>query len=148
MNQKREKTVLLVDDEQSYLEPLDDALTHEGYRVLKARDVSTALEILKREHVDLVSIDIMLSPGAGLEGTINAQQAGMYLCERVASEYSHVDAFCLSVVTDTETIMRIQDLGVRFLRKGETPLRTVLRMMRSRLTGIAYSTERDGKPAP
>jgi oxygen-independent coproporphyrinogen-3 oxidase len=41
-------------------------------------------------------------------------------------------------------IKEIQFLGVRFLRKGETPLRTVLNMMRSRLTGIAYSSERDG----
>ncbi len=142
MNQK---TVLLVDDEQAFLEALDDALTHEGYRVLKARDVSAAIDILKREHVDVVSIDVMLSPGAQLEGTVNAQQAGVYLCEFVRREYPQIDAFCLSVVSDTATIQRIQHLGVRFLRKGETPLRTVLNMMRSRLTGIAYSTERDSK---
>ena len=142
------KTVLLVDDEQAFLEALEDALRHEGYRVLKARDVSTALDILRREHVDLVSIDIMLSPGAQLEGTLKAQMAGMYLCERVTREYPQIDAFCLSVVTDTATIHRIEELGIRFLRKGETPLRTVLNMMRSRLTGIAYSTQRNAKRHP
>ena len=140
-----QKTVLLVDDEQAFLEPLDDALSHEGYRVLKASDVSTAIEILKREHIDVVSIDIMLSPGAQLDRTVNAQQAGVYLCELVRKEYPSIDVFCLSVVSDTATILRIQNLGVRFLSKGETPLRTVLNMMRSRLTGIAYSTERDEK---
>jgi DNA-binding response OmpR family regulator len=31
------KVVLLVDDEQLFLEALEDALTHEGYHVLKAR---------------------------------------------------------------------------------------------------------------
>jgi DNA-binding response OmpR family regulator len=139
------KTVLLVDDEQMFLEALEDALTYEGYRVLKARDASTALEILRQEHVDVVSIDIMLSPGAQLEGSVNSQEAGVYLCERVTREYPHVDAFCLSVASDTETIRRIKRLGVPFLPKGETPLRTVLNMMRARLTGIAYSTERNPK---
>ncbi|MGB7764597.1 MAG: hybrid sensor histidine kinase/response regulator, partial [Candidatus Acidiferrales bacterium] len=138
-----QKTVLLVDDEQSYLEALDDALTHEGFRVLKARDVAGALEILGRERIDLISIDIMLSPGAGLEGAVTSQNAGVYLCEQVASNYPALHAFCLSVVTDPATIRRVQDLGVRFLRKGETPLRTVLSMMKSRLTGTAYSTQRN-----
>ena len=30
------KTILLIDDEQGLLEALEDALTHEGHRVLKA----------------------------------------------------------------------------------------------------------------
>ena len=51
------------------------------------------------------------------------------------------DVFCLSVVSDENAIRKIQSFGVKFLRKGETPLRTVLNMMRSRLTGIAYSTD-------
>ena len=139
------KTVLLVDDEQAFLEPLEDALTYEGFRVIKARDVSTALQLLAHEHIDLVSIDIMLPPGASLEGIVDSQRAGIYLCERVRKEFPLIDAFCLSVVNDRATIQQIQALGIRFLRKGETPLRTVLNMMKSRLTGIAYSTERDGK---
>jgi DNA-binding response OmpR family regulator len=137
-----QKTVLLIDDEQAFLEALEDALTYEGYRVLKARDASSALEILRRDRIDLVSVDIMLSPGAQLEGTVNAQEAGVYLCERIAKEYPNIDAFCLSVVTDQSTIVRIQSLGIRFLRKGETPLRTVLDLMRSRLTGqVSYPTD-------
>lgn len=140
-----QKTVLLVDDEQAFLEALEDALRYEGYRVLKARDVSTALDILTRERVDLVSIDIMLSPGTQLEGKVEAQRAGIYLCERIAKEYPSIDAFCLSVVSDRATIRRIQDLGIRFVSKGETPLRTVLNMMKSRLTGVAYSNRQNEK---
>jgi CheY-like chemotaxis protein len=137
------KTILLVDDEQTFLEALDDALSHEGHRVLKARDVSTALEILRSERIDLVTIDIMLSPGAKLEGSVTSQEAGVYLCQRVAREYPDVNAFCLSVVNNPETIGRIKRLGIPFIRKGETPLRTVLNLIRSRLTGIAYSTKKD-----
>jgi DNA-binding response OmpR family regulator len=135
------KTVLLVDDEQTFLEALEDALSYEGYRVIKARDVSTALEILNQEKVDLVSIDIMISPGAGLEDSVSSQVAGVYLCERVTRDHPNVNAVCLSVANDSDTIRQIKRLGIPFLPKGETPLRTVLNMMRARLTGIAYSTE-------
>ncbi len=138
-----QKTVLLIDDEQAFLEALEDALVFEGYRVLKARDASTALDILSRERIDLVSIDVMLSPGRQLEETVDAREAGLYLCERIAKEYPKIDAFCLSVVNQDDIIKKIERLGIRFLRKGETPLRTVLNMMRSRLTGMAYSTQRD-----
>ncbi|HLW55552.1 MAG TPA: response regulator [Candidatus Angelobacter sp.] len=135
------KTVLLVDDEQTFLEALEDALDYDGYRVLKARDVSSALEILGREAIDVVTVDIMLSPGSTLQGKVDPQRAGIYLCEYLAKNHPSVPAFCLSVVSDHATISQIQTLGIRFLRKGETPLRTVLNMIRSRLTGLAYSTE-------
>jgi CheY-like chemotaxis protein len=133
------KTVLLVDDEQAFLEPLEDALVFEGYRVLKARDVSTALDILYRERIDLVSVDIMLSPGGRLEGSVDSQRAGVYLCERLSSDFPRLDAFCLSVVSDHITIRQVEKCGVQFIRKGETPLRTVIGMMKARLRGVPYT---------
>ncbi len=132
------KSVLIVDDEQWFLEALDDALTFEGFRVLKARDVSTALDLLQKEKVDLITIDVMLSPGTKLEGRVDPLLAGVYLCERVAQDYPEMSAFCISVITDPVTIMKIQNYGIRFLRKGETPLRTILNMIRSRLTGLHF----------
>lgn len=136
------KTVLLVDDEQQYLEPLEDALIYEGFHVLKARDASSALDLLAQGGIDLVTIDIMLSPGPKLEGKVDSQRAGIFLCQEISKRYPNLDAFCLSVVSDEATIRQIQSFGIKFLRKGETPLRTVLNMLRSRLTGLAYSTER------
>lgn len=138
------KTVLLIDDEQGLLEALEDALTHEGYRVLKAFTGEEALAILAQEHVDLATVDVMLPPGPSLEAETSSHRTGLYLCQQIVRRYPKLDLFCLSVVSDPDLIREIQSLGVRFLRKGETPLRTVLNMMRSRLTGIAYSTERDG----
>ena len=139
-----QKTILLIDDEQGYLEALEDALTHEGYRVLKAFTGEEALAILGRERVDLATVDVMLPPGAQLESETSSQRTGLYLCRKITERYPNLDLFCLSVVNDPDLIKEIQSLGVRFLRKGETPLITVLNMMKSRLTGIAYSTERDG----
>jgi DNA-binding response OmpR family regulator len=136
-----QKTVLLVDDEQGFLEALSDALEYEGYRVQKATTVEDALRILENETVHLATVDIMIPPGPSLESETTSQEAGVWLCETITRKYPKVDVFCLSVVSDEMTIRRIQSFGVKFLRKGETPLRTVLNMMRSRLTGIAFSTD-------
>lgn len=140
------KTVLLIDDEQAFLEPLADALESEGYRILKARTASEALDTLKRERVELVTIDIMLDPGEALRDRVDSLTAGLFLCEEISRQYPTLDAFCISVINDVRTIRRVESLGIRFLRKGETPLRTVLNMLRSRLTGTAYSNERDVRP--
>lgn len=138
------KTALLIDDEQAFLEPLADALEFEGVRVLKARTAERALELLAKEHVDLVTIDIMLDPGDQFAAEVESHSTGIFLCRKIKQTYPRIDAFCISVLSDSATIREIESLGIRFLRKGETPLRTVLSMLRSRLTGVAYSSERDG----
>lgn len=137
------KTILLIDDEQSFLEPLADALSSEGYRILVASTATDALETLKREKIDLVTIDIMLDPGDGLKTKVDSHKTGLFLCEKISRIYPNIDAFCISVISDIQTIKKVESLGIRFLRKGETPLRTVLNMLRSRLTNVAYSSERD-----
>lgn len=136
-----QKTVLLVDDEQGFLEALADALEHAGHRVLKAVTAESALQILQKERVQLVTVDIMLSPGASLENVTSSRDAGIWLCEKITAQYPSIDVFCLSVVNDQKIIRKIESFGVRFLRKGETPLRKILSMINSRLTGIAFSTE-------
>jgi len=137
------KTILLIDDEQALLEPLAEALEFEGYRVLKARTADEAFVFLNTEPIDLVTIDIMLDPGVECGDDVDSHKTGLYLCGEVKKYWPEIDAFCISVVSDMRVIKQVESLGIRFLRKGETPLRTVLNMFRSRLTGVAYSTERD-----
>ncbi len=137
------KTVLLIDDEPGYSEALVDALEYEGHRVLKAVTAEDALRILKEERVHCATVDIMLPQGKSLESHVASRDSGIMLCEEITSKYPDIDLFCLSVLSDLTVISKIESLGVRFLRKGETPLRTVLNMIRSRLTGVAYSTEQD-----
>ena len=140
------KTVLVVDDEQGLLEALEDGLLYEGHRVLKASTVEQALRILDTERVDLATVDIMMPPGPSLESQFDSHEAGLYLCRTIRRKYPQLDVFCLSVVSDVDVIRELRKLGIRFLRKGETPLRTVLNMIRSRLTGIAYSSVSDADP--
>ena len=108
------KTVLLIDDEQAFLEPLADALAYEGYEVLTARTAEEGLAILREKHIDLVTIDIMLDPGEGLQDEVDSHCAGHFLCQEIRRNYPRLDAFCISVVSDSETILAVKSLGIRF----------------------------------
>lgn len=60
-------TILVVDDDEYVLDLLQVYLLKEGYRVVGARDGNEALELFKREHPDLVVLDIMMPGLDGLE---------------------------------------------------------------------------------
>jgi two-component system response regulator FlrC len=138
---QKKKTILIVDDEQGLVEALEDALTYEGHIVLKASTAEQALQILKTQHVDLVTIDIMMPPGPSFEADIDSHKTGVFLCQTIKKQYPKLELFVLSVVSDIDTIRTIQKLGVTFLRKGEIPLRTVLDRIKAKLSGLAYSSD-------
>ena len=141
------KTVLIVDDERGFTEALKDALDYEGFRVLTATTAEEALRILKKERIDLATVDIMMPPGRSLESQARSHRTGVVLCRTIRTLYPHISVFCISVVNDTRTIKEIEKYGVRFLRKGETPLRTVLNMITTRLLGrtFGHSSRDDDK---
>ncbi|GIU84250.1 MAG: DNA-binding response regulator [Acidimicrobiales bacterium] len=56
--------VLIVEDEESYVEALRHGLSREGFEVVVARDGVEALELFDRADPDLVLLDLML-PGLG-----------------------------------------------------------------------------------
>ncbi len=59
--------VLVVEDEPALLETLLYNLRRQGYEVLEARDGLRALDLARREHPDLILLDIMLPGLDGLE---------------------------------------------------------------------------------
>ncbi|HKG09032.1 MAG TPA: response regulator transcription factor, partial [Gaiellaceae bacterium] len=60
------RTILLVEDETSIVEPLAEALRSEGFETLVAGTVADALELASREP-DLVLLDVMLPDGSGFD---------------------------------------------------------------------------------
>ena len=66
------RTILVIEDEPHIIEVVRDYLEQAGFRVLEARDGETALSLTRREHPDLVVLDLML-PG-GLDGLDVCQQ--------------------------------------------------------------------------
>lgn len=61
------ETILLVDDDEALLEVVSIVLSQEGYTVLTARSGAEALEVISRESLDLVILDIMLPKMSGFE---------------------------------------------------------------------------------
>jgi DNA-binding NtrC family response regulator len=59
--------ILVVDDAPATLEVLERSLAGEGYRMMTAGDVDTALAILRDTAVDLVVTDLRLPGASGLE---------------------------------------------------------------------------------
>ena len=60
-------TILVVDDEKEIADLVEIYLVSDGYRVLKAGNAQEGLEILNKEEVHLVLLDIMMPGMDGLE---------------------------------------------------------------------------------
>lgn len=140
MNQK---TVMIVDDERGYAEGLQDALDYEGFKVLTATTAEEALRILKNERVDLATVDIMMPPGRSLESQARSYRTGVILCRTIKKLYPRTSIICISVVTDRDTIKEIESQNIRFFRKGEVPLRTVLNAITTKLLGRSFTSSND-----
>lgn len=62
-----EATVLVVEDEESFIEALDIGLVREGFRVQVARDGVEALDLFDATKPDLVLLDVMLPRISGID---------------------------------------------------------------------------------
>ena len=52
--------ILVCDDDREIVEAIEIYLSKEGYNVIKAYDGLEAIEILKKEDVQLLLIDVMM----------------------------------------------------------------------------------------
>lgn len=68
------KKIIIVEDEPSLVFTLQDTLENEGYNVFIANEGKEAIEIVKKEHPDLMVLDLML-PGI----------SGYDVCKKVRS---------------------------------------------------------------
>ncbi|HXL58887.1 MAG TPA: response regulator transcription factor [Chitinophagaceae bacterium] len=65
--EKKEKKILVADDERDILEFINYNLTDEGYDVYTAKDGNEALDIARKIHPDLIILDIMMPYKTGVE---------------------------------------------------------------------------------
>jgi two-component system response regulator RegX3 len=61
------KSVLVVEDEESFIEALEIGLSREGFKVTVARDGAEALEVFDAVNPDLVLLDVMLPKISGID---------------------------------------------------------------------------------
>jgi two-component system, OmpR family, response regulator RegX3 len=62
-----ETTILVVEDEESFVEALTVGLKREGFRVIVGRDGAEALSLFSAVRPDLVLLDVMLPKISGID---------------------------------------------------------------------------------
>ena len=80
--------ILVIDDEKEIRDLLEINLKNEGYNVFKASNGEKALEILDKEEIHLMVLDIMMPGMDGLE-----------VCRRVREKYN-IPILMLSAKTE------------------------------------------------
>jgi DNA-binding response OmpR family regulator len=66
-NSSPQPTLLVVDDNETVLELLDLLLSHHGSTVVKATSGSQCLDIVRRQPVDVVILDVMMPGMDGIQ---------------------------------------------------------------------------------
>jgi len=100
-------TVLVIDDEKSFTEEMQEMLQHKGYTAFVANTAKQGLNVLKTQDIDLLILDIRL-PGAN----------GLDILQDVKVIYPKLEVIIVSAHGDMESVIRALRLGaLDYLRK-------------------------------
>lgn len=95
------ETILLVDDELTYLELLKSILQQEGYsNVITESNPLNVPHILKSQSVDLILLDIYMP-----------QMNGLQLLEQISPEYPNIPVIIVTAVDDKEIALEAIKFG-------------------------------------
>lgn len=126
------EAVLVVDDNPVNMKLAAEVLEHEGYRVYRAVDASSALDILARSPIRLVLMDIEMPGTDGLTLTrmIKAAPAfrrlpiiALTASAMLGDEQKAIDAGCDGYITKPINTRELGRLVERYLGPGRTERR-------------------------
>ncbi len=113
----KELTILVCDDDREIAGAIEVYLKNEGYRVLKAADGLEALEILQKETVHLILMDIMMPRMDGMKATMRIR------------ENKNIPIIMLSAKTeDYDKIMGLNMGADDYITKPFNPLELIARV--------------------
>ncbi|WP_256757436.1 response regulator transcription factor [Cohnella sp. WQ 127256] len=115
MNNNR--TVLLVDDDKEIVELMRDYLEDEQFEVLEAYNAVQALEVLERNRIDCMLLDVMM-PG----------QSGLELCRHIRRTQDTPILFLSARDEDMDKIRGLSLGGDDYIVKTATPEEVVARI--------------------
>src|SRR4029450_197721 len=96
---ERRKTILIVDDDEGMRETLT-AMLRRDYRVLRAATGEFGLQILEKEDVDLMLLDVRL-PGI----------SGFEVLKIVRENYSYIEVIVISVIKELDVAIEAMRYG-------------------------------------
>ena len=109
--------ILVCDDDREIVEAIEIYLSQEGYTIRKAYDGEEALEILKKEEVHLIILDIMMPKLDGMRAT------------RMIREISSAPIILLSARTeDADKILGLNAGADDYITKPFSPLELIARV--------------------
>ena len=109
--------ILVVDDEKEIADLLELYLISDGYQVKKAYDAMEGLQIMKKEKIDLVLLDIMMPRIDGLE-----------MCRKIR-EHNNVPIIILSAKTqELDKIVGLTTGADDYVTKPFNPLELMARV--------------------
>ncbi|MEI7026654.1 response regulator transcription factor [Paenibacillus sp. y28] len=112
-----QETILLVDDEKEILDLLEIYLKNEGYTILKANSGLEALDVLQKQEVDLIILDVMMPKMDGIQA-----------CMKIREE-KNMPIIMLSAKTqDMDKILGLSTGADDYVTKPFNPLELVARV--------------------
>lgn len=109
--------ILVCDDDKEIVDAIDIYLSQEGYHILKAYDGLQAIEIMKKEEVHLILLDIMMPNLNGIRAT------------RKIRETSSVPIIMLSAKSeDVDKILGLNIGADDYITKPFNPLELIARV--------------------
>ncbi|MFC5401428.1 response regulator transcription factor [Cohnella soli] len=112
-----DRTILLVDDDKEIVELMRDYLEDERYAVREAYNAAQALEVLSRERIDCILLDVMM-PG----------QSGLELCRHIRRTMDTPILFLSARDEDMDKIRGLSLGGDDYIVKTATPEEVVARV--------------------
>ena len=109
--------ILVCDDDKEIVEAIEIYLSQDGYRIYKAYDGQQAIDILQKEDIHLLIMDIMMPKLDGIRATLKIR------------EYSSIPIIILSAKSeDTDKILGLNIGADDYITKPFNPLELAARV--------------------
>ena len=109
--------ILVCDDDKEIVDAIEIYLSQDGYRIIKAYDGEQAIEIMKKEEIHLLIIDVMMPKLDGIRATLRIR------------EHSSIPIIILSAKSeDTDKILGLNIGADDYITKPFNPLELAARV--------------------
>lgn len=113
--------IMVVEDDKSTLKLMKAVLSHAGYEVYTAENGKNALEVMDKQHIDLIVLDVMMPVMNGYEFTEQIRKCGdntpilMVTAKQLPEEKCKgflvgTDDYMVKPVNEEEMLLRIKAL--------------------------------------
>ena len=125
--------ILVCDDDKEIVEAIEIYLTQDGHQVLEAYDGIEAVEILKKESVDLLIMDIMMPRMDGIRATLKIREkhnipiiilsAKSEDADRILGLNIGADDYITKPFNPLELVARVKSHLRRYMQLGSTTIK-------------------------